>query len=208
MNRIVVLALGLLVGSAARAQAPAAAAATDVILRADGEEIPGRVLTISPLEIRYLAPGATDTLRLATAEVFLIRYANGTREVLRQLPTAAAAPAAPDLLPGLSLPQRRQLATQAAARSYTTTGPFWISLGSTLYLGPLIGVAVPASMAPHPVALNRLQAPRPELLNDPVYGDAYRREAQRLKRNRAWGGYAVGTGAWLVVLASLVSGLQ
>ena len=207
MNRIVVLALGLLMSSAARAQAPAPAT-TDVMLRADGQEVPGRVLTISPLEIRYLAPGGADTLRLATAEVFLIRYANGTREVLRQPPTAAAAPAAPDLLPGLSLPQRRQLATQAAARGYTTTGPFWISLGSTLYLGPLIGVAVPALMAPHPVALNRLQAPRPELLNDPIYGDAYRREAQRLKRNRAWGGYGVATGAYLVLLAAIVSGMR
>ena len=85
MRRLLLLLLLLLAGvGQARAQM---AGTTDVILRTDGSEVPGRVLTISPLVLRYLPPAGADTLRLATADVFLVRYANGAREILH--PAAA-----------------------------------------------------------------------------------------------------------------------
>ncbi|GAB3875689.1 hypothetical protein GCM10028824_31700 [Hymenobacter segetis] len=179
----------------------------DVILRTDGTEIPGRVLTISPLALRYLPLAGVDTIQLAAADVFLVRYANGTREVLH--PTASPEkPPAPDLLPGLSEAQRRTKGHQDAARSYTTNGPFWGALGATLYGGPLLGAVAPVSIAPHPITAANLHAPHPELLADPVYGPAYRAEAQRRKRGRAWGGYGVGAGVWVVLIGSLVAGFQ
>ncbi|MGY3091223.1 hypothetical protein ACVWYF_004289 [Hymenobacter sp. UYAg731] len=185
----------------ARAQA---AGTTDVILRTDGREVPGRVLTISPLTLRYLPPTGADTLQLATADVFLVRYANGTREVLH--PAASTEqPPAPDLLPDLSEAQRRTKGRQDAARSYTSSGPFWGSLGATLYGGPLLGVVAPVSIAPHPIVAANLRAPHPELLADPAYGPAYRAEAQRRKRDRAWGGYVTGVGVWVVVLGSIIA---
>lgn len=199
MNRLLPLLL-LLAGTARAQPAP-----TDVMLRTDGSEVPGRVLTITPVELRYLPPAGADTLRLATADVFLVRYANGTREVLHP-PAAAGARLFPvDLLPGLDVAQRRALAQQAAGRGYTDRGPFWGSLGATLYGGPLLGVVAPAIIAPRPVATARLGAPHPELLADPSYGEAYRQEAQRRKRGRAWGGYGVGVGAWVLLVGALVA---
>ena len=198
------LLLVLLAGAGqARAQE---AAPTDVILRTDGREVPGRVLTISPLALTYLPPTGTDTLRLANADVFLVRYANGTHEVLNPM-TSTDESLAPDLLPGLSDAQRRAQGRQDAARSYTSSGPFWGSLSAGLYGGPLLGLIAPATVAPHSIARANLNAPHPELLADPAYGRAYREEAQRRKRGRAWGGYGVGMGAWLVLVSSLVSGL-
>lgn len=182
-----------------------ALAQTDTILRTDGTEVPGRVLTITPLEVRYLPPAGADTLRLAAADVFLVRYANGTREVLHPVTAAVGPAAAPDLLPGLSEAQRRAQGRTAAARNYTERGPFWISLGTTLYAGPLLGVVAPAVIAPRPVALDKLRAPQPELLADPAYGDAYRAEAKRRKRSQAWGGYGAGVAVWVVLIASLNS---
>lgn len=197
-----VLLACLLLGAPGLGQAQSTT--TDVILRTDGSEVPGRVLTITPLEVRYVPPAGADTLRLATADIFLVRYANGTREVLH--PATPAGPTqSPDLLPGLSQAQRRALARQAAARGYTSQGPFWGSLGATLYAGPLLGVVAPAVIAPHPVATYRLGAPHPELLADPAYGDAYRQEAQRRKRGRAWGGYGAGTAIWVVLIAAIFS---
>lgn len=199
------LLLLLLVGAGqARAQE---AATTDVILRTDGSEVPGRVLTITPLELRYLPPASTDTLHLAATDVFLVRYANGTREVLHA-PTSTENPEALDLLPGLSDAQRRTKARQDAARSYTSNGPFWGSLGATLYGGPLLGVVAPVSIASHPIAPANLQAPQPELLADPAYGPAYRDEAQHRKRGRAWGGYGIGVGAWVLLIGIIVAGVQ
>lgn len=200
------LLLLLLLAGAGQARAQEARK-TDIILRTDGSEIPGRVLSITPLELRYLPPARTDTLRLATTSVFLVRYANGTHEVLHPL-TSTEKPPAPDLLPGLSDAQRRSKGRQDAARSYTTNGPFWGALGATLYGGPLLGVVAPVSIAPHPIAVANLQAPHPALLADPAYGPAYRAEAQHRKRGRAWGGYGVGVGVWVVLISSIVAGLQ
>ena len=187
----------------ARAQAPG----PDVILRTDGREVPGRVLTISPLMLTYLPPAGADTLRLATADVFLVRYANGTREVLHPIAAATGKPPVPDPLPNLSDAQRRAKGRQDAARGYTGSGPFWGSLGATLYGGPLLGVVAPVSIAPHPIAVANLGAPRLALLADPAYGPAYRQEAQRRKRDRTWAGYGVGVGVWVVLIGSIVTGL-
>ncbi|MBU6120110.1 hypothetical protein [Hymenobacter siberiensis] len=198
------LLLLLLLAGVGQARAQAAGT-TDVILCADGSEVPGRVLTISPLALTYLPPAGTDTLRLATADVFLVRYANGTREVLHPAP-ATEKPLTSDLLPGLSDAQRRTKGRQDAARSYTSGGPFWGSLAATLYGGLFLGVMAPAIMAPHAIAAANLKAPDPGLLADPAYSHAYREEAQHRKRGRAWGGYSVGAGLWIVLLGSLVAG--
>jgi len=200
------LFLLLLLAGFGQARAQSAPAPADIILRTDGTEVPGRVLVITPQEVRYLPPAGADTLRLAAADVFLVRYANGTRELLHPV-APAAAPAANDLLSGLSEVQRRVLGRQTAARSYTDRGPFWATLGATLYAGPLLGVAAPAIIAPHQIAARNLRAPHPELLADPVYGEAYRREAQQRKRGRAWGGYGAGVGAWVVLIGLLVSSI-
>lgn len=199
--------LGLLAGTA-----PAHAQNTpiDTILRTDGTEVTGRVLSITPLELRYLPAVSPDTLHLAVADVFLVRYANGTHELLHPMATFAPTDPAltPDLLPGLTDAQRRAQGHRDADQYYNSHGPFWATLGSTLYAGPLLGLVAPAVIAPHAVSTNNLRAPHPELLADPAYDYAYRQQAQRTKRNRAWGGYGLGVGLWIVLIAALVSGVQ
>ena len=63
---------------------PAATGTYDVILLKDGQEIKAQVTEITPSEIKYKAfdnlNGPTRTL--AKRDVFLINYANGTREVI------------------------------------------------------------------------------------------------------------------------------
>lgn len=200
MNQLLLLFGLLLAAGASWAQA----SPTDILLLTNGEEVAGRVLTITPLQLSYLPVAGADTLRLAAADVFLVRYANGTREVLH--PTDQPEPAGqPDLLAGLSNAQRYTLAQRDVARSYTGRGAFWGSLGATLYGGPLLGMIAPAVIAPNTIGRPQLKAPHPELLNDPVYGDAYRREAQRRKRGQAWGGYGLGAAIWVILLGAALS---
>ena len=193
-SRILLLILLMAAGRHAAGQS----ATTDVILRTDGSEVSGRVVVITPMYMQYVPPASADTLRLAAADVFMVRYANGTREVLHP----ATPNAAPDLLPGLSDPERTALGRHDANRYYRSGGPFWGSLAASFGTGPLLGLLAPALIAGRPVADNRLGAPRPILLTEPTYGMAYHKEAQRLKRSRVWAGYAVGTGILLVLLAS------
>lgn len=211
------LLLALALAEPGRAQAPAAATppAPDVILRLDGREAFGRVLLIGPTELRYLPAAATgrpaptappDTLRLPVAEVFLVRFANGTREVLTR--PAAPADAAPDegRLTGLSGAERQRLGRTDARRCYEGRDVFWRSAGLFLLGGPgLIGLAVGAS---RPVPPHRLAAPQPRLLLDPDYSRAYQQEADRIKRRQVWAGGATSAAVVLGVALTILAGEQ
>ncbi|WP_375418879.1 hypothetical protein [uncultured Hymenobacter sp.] len=186
------------------APAPPPMPATDVILRLDGEEVAGRVLLITPTELRYLpapvagtpAGAATtpDTLRLPVAAVFLVRYANGTREVLTR-PLVAAPLLGDGRLDTLSGPERQRLGRSDARRYYRGRSVFWGSAGA-FWLGVpgLVGTAIVSS---RPVPAPQLRAPLPVLLQDSDYGAAYQQQANRLKRGKAWAGY--GTGAAILL---------
>ena len=195
---------------------PSATGATDVILRLDGQEIPGRVLVITPVELRYLPAAATtpDTMRLPIAEVFLVRYANGTREVLTRPPGAAAGTTGPagsalgdGRLAGLPGTERQRLGQNDAVVYYRGRQVFWGSAGATFYLGPLFGLGSTAVIAGQPVSLYNLRAPTPALLSDPDYNTGYRQQANRIKRGKAWAGYGTGIGAQAVVLIVVIAAL-
>ncbi len=115
-------------GPAAQAQQPATPAATDVLLLTTGQEVSGRVLTITPTELTYLpaAPTPSDTLRLPTSSVFLVRYANGTREVL-----TAPAPVANDdpTPPGAARPEHPAAPAAGPARCPALLPRQWPLLG-------------------------------------------------------------------------------
>lgn len=208
--RLTVLFLLALAGPI-RAQTPSAAAparpaATDVILRLDGQEIPGRVVLITPIELSYLpAPTAgttagPDTLRLPVAQVFLVRYANGTKEVLTQPGAGLASNLGDGRLSGLTNMERRQLGQADAKQHYQGQNVFWGTVGSTMVLGPGYGAGSTAIIAGHTINTHNLHAPVPALLQDPDYKVGYVQQARHIKRRKAWGGYGTGTGVWVAVL--------
>lgn len=175
-------------------------AQADTILRLDGEEVRGRVLTLDPERLRYVpaAPAAPDTLALPVAEVFLIRYANGTRALLH--PDAPAPDAAPDVLPGLTAGQRVARGTADAARSYVPHGTF-AGLTAITLGNPILGLIAAVGVATKPLRADRLRPPYPALLADPNYSAGYGRQARDMKRRKAWGGFTLG----LVALLGLVA---
>ena len=204
------LLLCLLIGLGAMLPTRAWAQASpgpDTILRLDGQEVQGRVVVLTPTVLRYLpaAPAPPDTLALPVAEVFLVRYANGTREVLHPA-VAAGGPA--DLLPGLDAGQRVGLGRRDALAHYTDHGPYWGTLGATLYAGPVFGIIAPAVVSGAAVKARNFQAPAPALLADPNYLRGYQDQANRSKRQRTWGGYGTGVGVWVVVLAVVAASLS
>ncbi|WP_125916415.1 hypothetical protein [Hymenobacter coccineus] len=200
-----ILLLLVLVGALRPARASAQAApGPDTILRLDGQEIQGRVVVLTPTELRYLpaAPAPPDTLALPVAEVFLIRYANGTREVLHP-ETANAGPA--DLLLGLNTRQRDSLGRRDAATHYRNPGALWGTFGATLYAGPIVGVVMPALVGRASVKARNLRAPQPALLGDADYQRGYQQQANRTKHQQTWTGYGTGVGAWVVLVAVILS---
>jgi hypothetical protein len=173
------------------------AAAQDVILQTNGEELAGKVLAITPELVTYVSPTA-DTLRMAAGQVFLIRYANGTREVLNR-PAAAAAPA-----PGLSREAAYAQGRRDARAHFRAPGAFWGTYAATVgtgYGGVAAGLAV-SFVKPNPQSFI---VPDAELLKNPDYVQGYQRQAQNKRIGSAAGGFGAGVGTLAVVAAVLLS---
>src|SRR6476469_3869874 len=69
--------------------------AQDLLTKRTGEELPVKVVEITPTEVKYRRADNPDgpLISVWRADVFMIRYANGTKDVLNG--TATAAPTGP-----------------------------------------------------------------------------------------------------------------
>ncbi|WP_354578182.1 hypothetical protein [Hymenobacter sp. UYP22] len=88
MNRLLLSLILLLAGFAAHAQ--------DLLTKTTGEEVQVKVLEITPTEVRYKRTDNPDgpLITVRRNDVFMIRYANGTKEMLGgSLPSSVPATA-------------------------------------------------------------------------------------------------------------------
>ncbi|NVO83650.1 hypothetical protein [Hymenobacter terrestris] len=195
--------------AAVQAAPPALGTATDVIVRINGDELPARVLGVTPQVVRYLPlpatdapPIAPDTLQLAVADVFMIRYANGTRGLFQSAKGFAAEVSS---LVGLSATQRHELGRQDSRRYYRPAkGVFWGTFASTAAAGPA-GLVVGSAVALSPPSHLSLQAPAPVLLQDPNYYNGYQQQAKSRKAGKAFLGVGLGAASLMLVLAVVSS---
>jgi hypothetical protein len=178
------------------------ALAQDTILRTNGDEVKAQVLAITPTEVAYVPttePPSTDTLHLAATEVFLIRYANGTKEILHD--TTATGPAL-----GLArTPQEMNNQGRLDAKLYfKAPGAFWGTAGATLVSYGVGGIVTGAVIAASPPKRHNMIVPDQALLNDPNYVSGYQKQAQRQKLGKAASGLGVGLATGVVVMYAVV----
>jgi hypothetical protein len=195
MKKIVFLNLFVLLSPLAFAQ--------DVIVKVSGEELPAKVEEITLQEILYKHPDSLQgpTLRLAKANVFMIRFANGTREVFaNNLPEQQTQQ---DL--ALS-PDQMYLKGQKDARQYYKgNGPLWGSAGLVLaapitWGASLAGPLVIGAVSPKASKLLLLEK---NDLNDPNYVRGFEKQAHKRKIGRAAAGVGIGVGVGAVAVLAL-----
>ena len=180
-----------------------ATTAPDVIVRTNGEELAGRVLSITPALVRYVpaAPAPPDTASLAAADVFMVRYANGTKELIR----AGADAAAESPLVGLNAEQRYLRGRQDSRQYYQPAqGVFWGTFAATVATTGYGGIVTGGVISLTPPQRQNLLAPQPQLLDDPDYYRGYRKQAQNRKLGKAAAGFGVGVAAEVALLAVVV----
>ena len=206
--------------------APTTGWAQDVILDLNGNEFVGQVVEITPTEVIYRAADSDPALPptiLARRTLFMVRFANGAKEVFG----VAGAPALPippatESVPGSSAPQPtydaavgpdgltlvqrqelRQRGVADAHRYYSTTGPF---------LGSMAGTILTLS-SPYPSLVVGLVKPKaeknalldPKLLVYPSYVEGYETTARRRKTWPVVGGYASGV---LIIILAITAALN
>ena len=183
-----------------------ATAAPDVIVRTNGDELAGQVISITPELVRYLpaTPASPDTISLAATDVFMVRYANGTKELMR----AGTDAVVESPLVGLNAEQRYLRGRQDSRQYYRPAkGVFWGTFAATVATTGYGGIVTGGVISLVPPPRQNLLAPQPQLLDDPDYYRGYRKQAQNRKVGKAAAGFGVGVAAEAVLLAIFVATL-
>ncbi|MFC6999815.1 hypothetical protein [Rufibacter roseus] len=172
--------------------------AQDLIIKNTGEEIKAKVLEISITDILYqLSDSAgSPTFSITKNEVFMIKYANGEKELIAATPAEENMDAQP-----LTPQQMYELGRRDAKIYYKGNGAMWGSAVSSIYtmlLGPIVIAAVPPKIKPTEVS-------EPLLLNDWNYVRGYKKQAHKRKIGKAATGTAIGVATIFIGTIILVS---
>ncbi|WP_299818339.1 hypothetical protein [uncultured Pontibacter sp.] len=177
--------------------------AQDRIVKLNGDELMARVLEIKLQEIVYQHPdslhGALHTL--PKADVFMIHFANGTKEVFTQNLPESQTSSSNYLNPD----QMYQLGSDDARRLYKGTGAMWGSAGCALFFP--YGLAGSAAIGLTKPKAYRNPVSNINYLTDPHYVKGYEQQAHRKKAGKVAAGAGIGlaaiTAVVVVVLASV-----
>lgn len=163
--------------------------AQDIITMHNGNDIKAKVFEISDTEIKYkkfdLLDGPTYTKK--KSEILIIRYENGMKDMFLEEQKNNE---------GITKFNSDGRADAKIHYRGRNSGAVWTG-ATAFWFSPLIGV-IPAiaCSATTPKDFN-LNYPDKDLMRDYNYSNNYKKEAKRIKRNKVWGGAAIGSLAWL-----------
>jgi hypothetical protein len=169
--------------------------------------------------VLYRAPDTEPTLPpsiLDKSKLFMVRFANGTKEVFsiqnadpansapRDVANNSSFPTGPD---GLTLVQRdqlRQRGAEDALKLGNYSGAFWGTYAATVvtfYGGPIVmaGVSLARPRAERNMRLDRT------MLRYPAYVDGYERQAQKRKFGQSAKGFGAGVGTLVALVVLLIA---
>jgi hypothetical protein len=168
--------------------------AQDIIIKVSGDEVKVKVLEITPDKVLYHAPDSVNGKRysLNKADVFMIRFANGTKEVFKE----NLQPLDKKNKVAYNPEQMYKLGQEDARKYYKGNGAMWGSAASMfapLPGGPIIIAAVRPKVHAGIV-------PSAELLQSSDYVEGYEKQAHKRKIGKS----AVGAGIGLGLLSTLL----
>jgi hypothetical protein len=163
--------------------------AQDVILKVTGDEIKAKVMEITLAHVVYKLPEKTqDSLHvLDRKEVFMVTFANGTKEVLNQ----DTVPSEPTQL---TPTQMALLGKKDAKIYYKGNGAMWGSALATWAFFPALVV-----VAAVPPKVNAREVSDFKYLSDPYYKAAYKKQAHKRKLGKV----AMGAGIGVVTFSAV-----
>ncbi|MDO6391288.1 hypothetical protein Q4E40_14200 [Pontibacter sp. BT731] len=178
--------------------------AQDTIIKKTGEEIPSRVLEITLHEVLYQHPDSLQgiTWRLPKAEVFMVKFENGTKEVFEQQPDSLSG-----IAPGMTADELYALGMADAKQYYKGNGAMWGSAASTMVMFPL-GLAGSLVIGATPPKVKSTLVSDVRLLEEQDYLKGYKEQAARKKRGKALAGVGIGAGIQLGLIILIVSTLS
>jgi hypothetical protein len=170
----------------------------DVITLKTGEDISAKIIEVGLTDIKYKKFDNIDgpLFTILKSEVLMTRYKNGTKEVYNL-----------EKKSGKENSNNEEMTLQGSKDATTyykgqNSGKVWTAVTSVL-TSPVLGL-IPAiacsSSEPEQENLNFKDA---ELMKNTAYNVAYNEKAHKIKKNKIWKNYAIGSGAWLLLIILL-----
>ncbi|MHC2990910.1 hypothetical protein OB13_04685 [Pontibacter sp. HJ8] len=204
----VVMCLALLMGHAV-------AYGQDIIIKKSGEEVTGKVVRVDTDTIHYrmLSDAKGPLYYVLRQDVAQLQLATDPgQKQLSQLPavnagtdeyaTAATGRAGIAKSSTYSDAEMVYKGRQDALIYYKGQGPLWGTAGAT-FLFPPAGLVVGVVTAAVPPNIDATFNPNVQLMQEPVYRQAFQKQANRRKVGKAAAGFGIGFGS-LLVLALMV----
>ncbi|WP_034256798.1 hypothetical protein [Adhaeribacter aquaticus] len=172
--------------------------AQDIILKTDGEEINATVTEITLTDVVYKHPDSLQSLpqTLPKHAVFMIKYANGTKEIISQ--TSSGLPRGMEPTPE----NMYELGRSDARKYYKGNAVMWGSAAASVLVP--YGYIVPIVIALNKPKIGLNDIPDANLLQNQDYMRGYQKQAHNRKIGKAATGMGIGTGAALVVSAIMI----
>jgi len=162
--------------------------AQDIITKRNGEEIRGKVTMTSPSELHFIPSGQVDSsvVVLPISQLFMVKYEDGRKDVFESQNNQGFESAGTNYCS-----QGR-----ADAKRYYTgyKGAGTAALLTTLFVGPVYSLIPTIAMASTPPANKNLDYPSAKQFENKEYYRCYRNEAKRIKSNKVWTNFGIGTG--------------
>ena len=170
----------------------------DVITLKTGEDISAKIVEVGLTDIKYKKFDNIDgpSFTILKSDVLMTRYKNGTKDVYNL-----------EKKSGKENSNNEDMALQGTKDAATyykgqNSGKVWTGVTSVL-TSPLLGLipAVACSSAePDQENLNFKDA---ELMKNTAYNVAYNEKAHKIKKNKIWKSYGIGSGIWLLLIILL-----
>jgi len=182
---------------------PCLSYAQDLIVKMDGQEVPAKVEEITLEEIIYVKPDSLQgpVMRMLKSEVFMIKYANGTREVFSEnFPGWDR-----NSHNGLTPEEMYMRGRRDGRHYYRGDGAMWGSAASSLI--PLYGLIGPIIIAAVPPDIDKFAPYDRSLLLDPNYARGFKKQAHQRKVGKAATGAAIGTAVSVTTILLIFSAI-
>lgn len=169
----------------------------DIITKKNGDDIQAKVIEITLTELKYKNFNNLDgpLISILKSDVIFVKYENGTKDVFtdeRPMPSTGKS----TILVGNSVDEDEDDAAMVGKadakryyRGYTGAGSGTLVTG--LFAGSVLALIPAIATSSSAPKEGNLQYPKPSLMKNPSYVNAYQQEAFKIKKSKVWNNYFI-----------------
>ena len=170
----------------------------DIITKKSSEDIQAKVTEVTTTEIKYkkFDNQSGPTFTILKSDVLMIRYENGSKDIFTDSPNTSVA--------NNSSSDMQLKGKQDANANYKgkKSGAGWTA-ATTIVFSPLFGLIPAVACASSEPSDENLKYVDAELMKNNTYNRAYTEQAYKIKKEKIWTNFGIGSGAWLLLILLL-----